>query len=162
MKNNPKAVGERSEAMVLAGLLKNGEVVLQPFGDNQRYDLVVERDGKFLRVQCKTGRLKNGCVRFYTRSVNYIKGKVVKEAYYGQADIFGVYCPDNDKIYLVPVDQVGKDACHLRIDPAKKFAPHNTGRDASAFELKACSSMEEQATDNGPTAVQLRSSLPTS
>ena len=35
---NSKAVGEKSEAVVLANFLLKGWVVLQPFGDNQRYD----------------------------------------------------------------------------------------------------------------------------
>jgi hypothetical protein len=44
MKNNTKEVGERSEAQIIAKLLRDGKnVVLLPFGDNQRYDLVLER-----------------------------------------------------------------------------------------------------------------------
>ena len=37
MNTSPKVVGEKSEGMVLAALLRAGKVVLQPFGDNQRY-----------------------------------------------------------------------------------------------------------------------------
>ena len=61
---NTKDVGERSEAQVLAALLKLGKVVLMPYGDNQRYDFVVEDGGEFIRVQCKTGKLKDGRVNF--------------------------------------------------------------------------------------------------
>ena len=43
--------------------------MLIPFGDNQRYDLVVEREGNFVRVQCKTGRVrKEGQILFNTCS----------------------------------------------------------------------------------------------
>lgn len=39
---NSKSIGERSEAMALAHFLQLGWVVLLPFGDNQRYDLVID------------------------------------------------------------------------------------------------------------------------
>jgi len=46
---NTKAIGEISEAIVLAEFLKMGFPVLLPFGDNQRYDMVIEAGGRFLR-----------------------------------------------------------------------------------------------------------------
>lgn len=49
-----KQIGDISEAMVAAVLLRSGRVILKPIGDNQRYDLVIDNNGKFLRVQCKT------------------------------------------------------------------------------------------------------------
>jgi PD-(D/E)XK endonuclease len=49
-----KAAGDITEAVVLAEFLRAGFPVLLPFGDNRRYDLVVEAGGRFLRVQCKT------------------------------------------------------------------------------------------------------------
>jgi hypothetical protein len=55
---NPKAVGEKTEAIILAELIRNDLVVLLPFGDNQRYDFVVDNHGEFIRIQCKTGRYR--------------------------------------------------------------------------------------------------------
>lgn len=63
---NPKRVGERSEAFILLAFLRNDVPVLKPFGDSQRYDLVIEHDGRFKRVQCKTGRLVQGAIEFPT------------------------------------------------------------------------------------------------
>jgi hypothetical protein len=51
---NTKSIGETSEAVVLAEFIKAGFPVLLPFGDNQRYHMVVEVYGRLLRVQCKT------------------------------------------------------------------------------------------------------------
>jgi len=115
---NPKTIGERSEGMVLAALLRAGKVVLQPFGDNQRYDLVIEDDRKFVRVQCKTGRIKGGAVLFDTCSSQAHRGRGKKD-YRGQADVFGVYCPERDEVYLVPVDDVGRTSATLRLEPPK-------------------------------------------
>ena len=64
---NTKAIGEVSEAAILAEFLKAGFPVLLPFGDNQRYDMVIEVSGRFLRVQCKTAFRAGGdgsCIRF--------------------------------------------------------------------------------------------------
>lgn len=62
---NPKAVGELSEAEVIAHLVRTGRPVAIPFGNNQRYDLIVDEDGKLLRAQVKTGRLdERGVVTF--------------------------------------------------------------------------------------------------
>lgn len=119
---NTKTIGERSEAIILAHLLRKGAVVLMPFGDNQRYDLVVDvQDGTFERVQCKTAQIKNGCVSFWACSSNGFTFE--KKGYAGEADVFMVYCPDNDTIYRVPVSEVGSTNVSLRISPAKINMP---------------------------------------
>ena len=61
---HPKAVGDRSTLAVMLALQRAGYVVLLPFGENTRYDLVIENGTSFARVQCKTGRLRSGAVRF--------------------------------------------------------------------------------------------------
>ena len=116
---NTKQIGENSEAQVLAALLKNGEVVLLPFGDNQRYDLVVERGGEFERVQVKTGRIKDGRIAFSTASTYDHRGGG-RRGYAGQAECFMVYCPDNDKIYKVQVEAVPpSSSATLRLETPK-------------------------------------------
>jgi len=114
---NTKEVGEKSEGVILGTLLKAGKVMLQPFGDNQRYDLVMDDDGEFKRIQCKTGRLRNGAVQFDPCSVDYRTRK--RKGYRGQVELFGVYCPDLDKVYLVPVEDVAIRVAALRITPPK-------------------------------------------
>ena len=98
---NPKAVGERSEAIILAALLRAGYNPLLPaFTDNQRYDFVLDMgDGRFLRVQAKTGRLleAEGIIVFPTSSSQTHRGRG-RQDYRGQADYFAVYCPDLDRI----------------------------------------------------------------
>jgi hypothetical protein len=49
-----KVAGDTTEAVVMAEFVKAGFPVLIPFGENHRYDLVIEAGGRFLRVQCKT------------------------------------------------------------------------------------------------------------
>jgi hypothetical protein len=118
---HPKLVGDRSTAMVLAKLHEIYEIILLPFGENQRYDLVVDTGDEFIRVQCKTGRLRDGVIRFNACSTTYhhpnrTETQPYRRAYHEQADVFGVYCPDNKKTYLVPVSEIGRRAGSLRVD----------------------------------------------
>lgn len=133
IKEHPKTIGERSEAVILARLLLRGEVVLQPFGDNQRYDLVVDRGGQFLRIQCKTGRIINGAVEFQSCSN---AGGYSKRDYLGQIEMFAVYCQSNDSVYLVPVEDAATRATRLRIDPPINNSAISTVRWADEYVLK--------------------------
>lgn len=110
--------------MVIARLVQAGKFLLLPFGENQRYDIVIDEGDHFVRVQCKTGRIQNGVVYFPTCSSTYHHPnnqglKCYQHPYKGQADLFGVYCPDNDRVYLVPVNECGGRAASLRIEPSK-------------------------------------------
>jgi hypothetical protein len=116
---NTKQIGERSEGVILGALLKIGKTVLMPFGDNQRYDLVVDTDGVFTRIQCKTAAYIRGAVRFKTCSSTAHRKNGGTKDYIGSADMFAVYCPALDKVYLVPVRDCGRSVKVLRVEPAK-------------------------------------------
>jgi hypothetical protein len=61
---HPKVVGDRSTLAIMVALHELGLPLLTPYGENTRYDLVIEIGGKLTRVQCKTGRLRKGAVFF--------------------------------------------------------------------------------------------------
>ncbi len=96
--------------MVLAAFVRLGKNVSLPFGDASPYDMILD-EGKLVRIQGKTGVLKDDFVAFNTRSDC--------RKYAGLADLFAVYCPQNGKIYLVPIEEVGSGMAHLRLTPAK-------------------------------------------
>ena len=56
---NPTARGKRSEATILAKLLEAGSSVLIPWGE-ERYDVALDVGGRLVRIQCKTGALRDG------------------------------------------------------------------------------------------------------
>src|SRR5712692_2920171 len=131
-KQNHKAIGERSEAMIIAKLLEVGYSVLTPFGDNGRYDLVIEdADGNFYRIQCKTGWMENegAYIEFATASTYYHtragRTGYGRKDYQGQIDYFAVYCPETKGLYLVSVDHVGKTSGFLRLQPTKNKQEKN-------------------------------------
>lgn len=99
---NSKSVGDVTQSQVMAALLRSGKKVLMPFGDNSRYDLVVEEDGRFTRIQCKIGKLVGGAIVFAAASSQYHRGGK-RQHYQGQIDSFGVFCPDNGKVYIIPI-----------------------------------------------------------
>lgn len=121
---SPKEIGDTAVAGVLASLLKKGYAILLPFGDSQRYDLVLEKEENFFRIQCKNGRVRNGRIKFNSSSTEWYKGHRRKN-YKGQIDYFGVYCPELDKAYLVPVDTIGETQGALRINPTKNNQTKN-------------------------------------
>src|SRR6185295_6493361 len=141
---NPKAIGERSEGQIMSRLLRTGRTVLKPFGDNQRYDLVIDEGDRFVRVQCKTGRLRDGAVRFATCS-SYAHRGLGRRDYRGQADVFAVYCPGTDRCYLVPVDAVGEKGCSLRVNKSRNGQAKNI-RLAADFELAPAPGLEPGTT----------------
>jgi len=110
---NPKEIGEMSVAQILAHLVSAGKTVLTPFGDNKRYDLVVEEDGKFYRIQCKTARFKGDHIIFRTKSNNWNSGK--NKNYLGQIDLFAVYFREQNQVYLLDVNDCPTSVCLLRL-----------------------------------------------
>jgi hypothetical protein len=114
-------VGEISRLQIISVLARRGKQILLPIGDHLRYDLVIDDEGTILRVQCKTGRLRNGVVMFATCSVDSRRkeGGCVRRNYRDEVELFGVYCPDNDKCYLVPVEKVGPNQGFLRVVPPR-------------------------------------------
>jgi len=113
----PKQKGEITEAIILAKFIERGEVVLLPWGDNQRFDMVLYRNNKFIRIQCKTGKIVNGTIRCNAKSTNW--NTLEHYDYKGQIEFFAIYCPDNKKCYMISVDDVGISQISLRIDIPK-------------------------------------------
>lgn len=53
MKLNPSIIGLTTELKCQLFLVEQGLNVLMPVGNYQKYDIVVEKDGKFIRIQVK-------------------------------------------------------------------------------------------------------------
>lgn len=117
----PKTQGERSEGMILARLLELGYSVSLPFGNNQRYDMVLDIEGKLFRAQCKTGRLVDGKVIFPVASKHWKTS--VRHLYTGQIDFFLVYCPQTKGVYKIPIELTGKSNFSLRVDKSTRPGP---------------------------------------
>ncbi|MCU4744028.1 group I intron-associated PD-(D/E)XK endonuclease [Halobacteria archaeon AArc-m2/3/4] len=116
---NTKQTGDETEAKIIAALISRGYSVSIPFGDNDRYDLILETGTELHRVQCKTGWIEDDVVRFKTASKTTSDGQVEMTDYDGEIDAFGVRCKDNDALYWVPLKDAGKKSTYLRLTEPK-------------------------------------------
>jgi PD-(D/E)XK nuclease superfamily protein len=124
--------GNAGEAKVLAALVQHGIDVLVPFGDGHPYDLVASiGHSRFLRVQCKTAWAHRGCLIFNSQSTDHGRGP---QSYVGLADIFGVYFPREESVYLVPIGAVADTQGRLRLEPARNNQKRRV-RMAVEFEI---------------------------
>jgi hypothetical protein len=84
--------GDLTEAVVIAELKRRSIPVSLPFGDNERYDVVLETPtGALLRVQIKTGWLSEGKVEFHARSQHTNSTGNTYKSYNGEIDYFIVF-----------------------------------------------------------------------
>jgi hypothetical protein len=133
MISNPTSKGKTSEAVILAALVRMRKHVLIPWGE-ERYDLAIDDNGQLIRVQCKTGSLRNGCIVFKT-CITDARRPLGDGGYVGQIDAFAVYCPQIERVYLVPIEAVQTTiGARLRLEPAKNGQTWNV-RWARDFEL---------------------------
>jgi hypothetical protein len=119
---HPKAIGDRSTLAIMLALHEAGYDLLVPFGENTRYDLVIDDGDCLARVQCKTGRLRNGAVTFNTCSsyAHHPNPRVLKRVYQGEIDYFAVFCPETRRSYLIPIADVPlRRQARLRVHPAR-------------------------------------------
>jgi hypothetical protein len=117
MENISKKVkGDIAELAVAKKFIEDGWRVLFPYGENHRYDLVAEKDRRFIRVQVKYATPKNGVLEVNCRSSNNwsILHYTSKEI-----DLIVVYNPKNQKIYYLPVSEINYSEIKLRIEPSK-------------------------------------------
>lgn len=127
---NPKVKGEITEQILKAKFMKEGHSILEPVGDSNSFDFVIYTGEEFIRVQCKSGRYKNGCVRFSTESNGWSQEK---RDYNGQIEYFAVWCDELDQAYFVPIEECGKSSKSLRVDNPNVSNPNISW--ASNFEL---------------------------
>jgi hypothetical protein len=119
---HPKAIGDRSTLAIMWALRAVGYDLLVPFGENTRYDLVIDDGQNLAKVQCKTGRIRNGAIVFKVCSsyAHHPNPKNRFRPYGNEIDYFAVYCPDNGGAYLVPrADVATRFQALLRVEPAR-------------------------------------------
>ena len=106
---NSKIKGNSTELGCMLAFIKKGWVVSIPFGEDSRYDMVVDRGSDIIKVQCKYAKYYNNSTLKLTTMHNnkkYIEGEI---------DYFATIY--KDKCYLIPYEN--KKAITLRLVPPK-------------------------------------------
>lgn len=115
---NSKQIGNVTEVSVMLEFLKLGYNILTPYGDCERYDFVVDINGKFYRIQVKTSKEEEGKISFNTASTHYTNGKCIHDSYTKkEIDYFATFY--KNKCYLIPVEECGGRNVSLRFVPTK-------------------------------------------
>lgn len=134
-----KLLGDATEAVVLAALVRKGITVLLPFGDKERYDMVIHSNsGRFLRVQCKTAwvdRKRKHVIQFKT-CFRVGRTSKVSETYTAtMVDGFAVWSPEYDLLMWVPVECVtAKETMSINLDTTAQGLWNTNTPQAFPFE----------------------------
>lgn len=132
---NTVQLGDVVEAIVLSKLTSDNNIVLLPWGNNQRFDFVIYKNYNFIRVQVKHGRIKNNIIEASARSTNYRKGKWVSFNYKNDVDVIIIYVSELRKFYWLPIDEIGEQKqLSLRLKPPKNNQVKNI-RFAEKYEF---------------------------
>ncbi|WP_049926718.1 group I intron-associated PD-(D/E)XK endonuclease [Halopiger goleimassiliensis] len=126
---NSKAIGDETEAKAIATLVEAGYTVSVPFGDNDKYDLVVD-DGTLYRIQCKTAwPNKAETIRFNTHSQTTRNGSYYEQTYQGTIDAFFVRDPATETFYWIDAADATEQKMELRFDGEIDHHSINWARD---------------------------------
>ena len=114
-----KTQGDLGEAIIMAEAVKRGYKVAIPMGEDWRYDLIVVRNNKLERVQCKYTK-SNGRV-VTARCCSFNNWNTVR---YGSSDIdwLAVYDQTTNQCYFIPaglLGEKGRTTISLRLAPTK-------------------------------------------
>ena len=100
----PKAKGELAEIHFLLAAASQGLIVAKPWGDNQPFDFLVGRDGRFLRVQVKSTTRRLGASRY---SVNCSRPARRGPYTAWEIDILAAYVFPEKAWFIIPVQALG-------------------------------------------------------
>jgi len=114
-----KFQGELVEIKFLLRARERGYNISKPFGDNLRYDFILDNGLQLLKIQVKGTRQKPnrlGCIQI---GVGY--GKSSKHGYTEKdVDLFAVYLQCIDAFYLIPSKIINRRVT-IRIYPKRKI-----------------------------------------
>ena len=90
----------------MARAIEDGAAVNLPFGDNQKYDCITDRNG-LSRVQIKSTSRHETCARMDTYNALVCHGASSKQKYTkADCDIIAIHVIPCDAWYLIPIENI--------------------------------------------------------
>jgi prevent-host-death family protein len=116
--------GAIAELEIATAALKLGVAVYEPLSEHSRADLIFEIGDQLWRVQCKWASLTPQAdavvIRLQTSRHSPTKGYVITTHSEEEVDLFGVYCGELDRCFLMPIEaHLGIRQVQLRLVPAR-------------------------------------------
>ena len=122
-----------TESKIIHEMVANGYSVSVPFGDNDKYDLIVDTDDTLFRIQCKTAwQNKEDTIRFNTHSQTTADGDYREETYEGRIDAFVVRYPPTEQLFWIDIEDATVQKMELRFKAEIKHPSINW---AEAYEF---------------------------
>lgn len=118
---NTKTKGNIGEAIILAEFVKRGVQVSIPFGDNARYDLIAEFNGKLNKIQikyCSQVTENNSVMCKSSSSKNHTTNKRL-DTYENDVDYIAFYIQPWNTCCLVPIAECSGTTFTIRKDLTK-------------------------------------------
>jgi hypothetical protein len=134
MNLSKKIKGDIAELAVAKRLMLEGWQILFPYGEDHRYDLVVEKDGKFIKIQVKYITPKNGAIDINCQSSNNWSVLVYNPS---EIDVIAAYNSTDEEIYFLPASKMHHRSFKLRLEDAKnnQKSKINLAKNFSKFKL---------------------------
>jgi len=112
-----KQRAKEGELRFAAEFTRKGWNVFLPYGEDGPIDLLIEKEGKFKRIQVKSTYSKRGIISCRLKSSNNWQ---VKKYTKKEIDAFAVYESKNKRGYFIEIEKVeGMTELTLRIDKTK-------------------------------------------
>lgn len=138
---NSKDKGNIGEAIALAKFVELGVQVSVPFGDNARYDLIAEFNGKLNKIQVKycSQITENNSIVCPCSSSTYHTKFGAHHIYTNEVDYICFYLAPWNEIILIPIDVIGsRQSIQVRRDPPKSNSSKVTLISDYSFEKTLC------------------------
>ncbi|HVE68654.1 MAG TPA: group I intron-associated PD-(D/E)XK endonuclease [Solirubrobacteraceae bacterium] len=148
-----KQKGDLAELMVAADIVRQGHRIALPWGEDNDYDLIVDRDGHLERVQVKHARSDGTTIVVRCRSHSLTNGRVRRTKHYTAATIdwLAVYDATTAQCYYVPASELGegRSMIHLRLRPTARNR-RDTRHAAEYRSLESCGIPAVHSAKTGP------------
>lgn len=123
---NTKRFGNVGEAKALSWFIENGIPVSVPFGDNEKYDFIIDLNNKLLKIQVKSSsQLFQERLVFNLRSVRYnSSGSHVYTS--SEIDFFVLYHEYTKQLYILSPEECAGTSLMLRLPDDKQNLQSNS------------------------------------
>lgn len=135
-----KRIGNSTELNCIAYLYDCGCEILLPYGDSQKYDIVIDYNNHMYKIQCKNANItykEDGAIDYITFKTSWESGRKDRiRIHYTKEDIdfFATYV--DGQCYLIPVQETASTLKTIRFSLPKNgqikgitFAKDYLGKD---------------------------------
>jgi hypothetical protein len=106
---------------VIFEAVRHGLGVWLPLSGHEPYDLILDVNGRLLRVQCKWAVRRGDVIVVTCRRNRRGPNGFMKKVYAsGEIDVIAAYCADTEGVYVLPTElSVERTAVQLRLRPTR-------------------------------------------